>query len=265
MAETVVWNKKLLLAALAVGVVAVILFYVYSSMAERSLRGENIRVFKWQRTILANEKVSPQDVISVEIPQNQANALEGVVQDTERDKALLNEGMISRTVHKNDFVFYKDLLNAGGTGPDQGITGSKKALAIPIDPSAAPVGMLSVNGRIDLHGRVSMSGKPPQEYVLIRNLKVLGLGAQTAEADNWASRTKSAYQAGSTNYRSVTVEVDEDVALQLGDLLPHVDGKVWVIVRNRADASPDSFNGKINPELMAVLKQPVKDKGEVIP
>ena len=264
MAETVVWNKKLLLAALAVGVVAVVLFYTYSAIQEKSLRGENIRVFKWQRPVLANEKVNPQDVTSVEISQSQATALEGVVRDTDTDKALLQEGIVSRTVHKNDFVFYKDLLNANRTGPDQGITGSKKAMAIQIDPAVAPVGMLSVNGRIDLHGRVSMSGKPPREYVLIRNLKVLGLGAKTAEEDNWTARTKSGYESGAQNYRAITVEVDEDVAVQLGDLLPHVDGKVWVIVRNRNDTT-DSFQGKINPDLVPVLTQPVKDKTDVMP
>ena len=260
MAETIVWNKKLLIVSLILGVLAVVVYYLHEWSLQKRLRGETVRVLKWNRDMAAGEEVVEADFSIVDVSSSIANQVEGLVK--ENDKAFLIGAHLNRNVRKGDFVRYKDILESRVRTPDQDITLGMRALTIPIDPNYSPGEVIRVGSRVDLLGVVALKGKPPRAYTLVKNLRVLAVGG-VSEKPQPLSVTGKARRYGATRrvYRSVTVEVKPELAEKLVDLLLRIRGKVWVVVRNPAEPlKPNDFKG-INPEVEPILSQPLPSKG----
>ncbi len=270
MAENVVWNKKLLVVSLVVALAAVALFYVYDSLKQARLTGEMVEVLVWKRDLTPGEEIGRGDIGVTRIRREVLRDIQGVVTNAPEDRALVKEHTrVSRYVNKNDFVRFTDVRGGGRSAPSVKIRKGMRAVTVPVDPYTAPGQMLSVDDRVDLIGMVSLKGKPAKAYLLIENLRVLAVGGQPGEATQRApgGGNVQRYRPSRTVYRSVTVETIPEVAVQLANLLPRIQGKTWILVRNPADTqmlypNPKTRDhGAINPEVLPVLKQPLPEPG----
>ncbi len=255
MAETMVLNKKLLIVSLLLGALAVGMFYAYAHVQERRITGEVVQVLKWTRDMKRGEEIGRGDVTVVDIPGGSVS-LEGVA--IRSHLTLVVNNKVGARVEKNRFVFLSDVIGAGPRVPSDSIEMSKRGYTLEVDPGRAPGKMLRVNDRVDLLGGLIIGNKARRTYTLIENLRVLAVGGRPGDpGDDMSSRSSG----GSRTYRSITVEVEPEVAEQLTDLLRRVRddkgrlGRVLVVVRNRSDTKikTGQKEGQITPDALKAL------------
>ena len=251
-------SKNLLIVSLLVGVVAVILFFVYDSLKEKSLRGTPIRVLKWTRDLDPGDEIIEADIGDVEVNVQEMKAVEDVVKLSERN--LVPEGAhVNRKVSKNEFVRYNQIIEMRSATPSKGISVGMRAVTLSVDPYHTPGDLLRFNDRVDVIGLVSLRGKPAKAFVLIENLRILAVGGRSQSPDEEFGPARGRrYDPGMRTYRSISVEVKPEVAVQLADLMPRLRGKLWLVVRNPTDTQAD-FDNRLNPAVEQVLSQPLPD------
>jgi Flp pilus assembly protein CpaB len=252
-------NKKLMVVALVLGVLAVILFYAYDSLKESRFRGERVRVLRWARDLRAGDPVTGGDILDFEISATAVKALEGVIKAQERGSLFSKDTTVTRGVTKNDFVRYTDILGTAGNRPSDDITEGMLGVALPVDPVFTPGELLRVNDRVDLIGMLSLKGKPAEAYTLIENLRVVGVGGRAGSPEeDLGGHTGRRAEMGLRVYRSITVEVTPEVARQLAGIIPRVQGRIWPALRNPRYRKA-TFDNRLNPEVLEVIKQPLPE------
>ncbi len=258
MAEEVVRSKKLLVVALIMGVAAVALFYLYTSYKEQRLRGDEVRVLKWARDIDRGEEITGADVVDVPLSKRALGQVEGVMQLDDRDSLIAPGTVVNRRVRKNDFVRFKDVLETLSGRPSENITTGMVAFTLAVDPYHTPGDLLRVNDRVDVIGLVSIRGKP-ETHMLIQNLRVLVIGGSSVNPDEQIGGGTGRRAVKSMRvYRSVTVEVSPEVAVQLAGLMPRIQGKLFLVVRKPTDTKA-RYDNKLNPEILPVLNEPLPE------
>jgi Flp pilus assembly protein CpaB len=250
MAEQVVWNKKLLVVSLLLGIVAAGLFYAYDTIQQRRARGEIVQVLRWESDLKAGTVVSSEDVQAIDLPAGRSS-LEGVARP---DELPLIEGQpLIRSVKANSMVYLSDVDDRRQTRPSHAISEGMRGFPLRVDPNYTPGQMVQVNDRVDVLGVVPVQGRP-RPYLLVENLRVTGVGGRSPKPDEDFAADPG--DPGARIYRSVVVEVSPEVATQLANLLLRVQGKVWLLVRHPTDME-SQFSGRINPELRSLLGEPL--------
>lgn len=251
-------SRKLLMVSLLVGVVAVALFYVYDSIRTRTLRGRPVRVLKWTRDLSPGDEITEADITDMEVNVQEMEAVEDVIKYTQRH--LVPEGAhVNRKVSKGEFVRYNQVVGMQRATPSKGISEGMRAVTLSVDPYHTPGDLLRYNDRVDVIGLVSLKGKPARAFTLIENLRVLAVGGRSQSPDEEFGPLRGGrYDPGMRTYRSITVEVQPDVAVQLADLLPRLRGKLWLVVRNPTDTRAE-FDNKLNPKVEPALADQLPD------
>ncbi len=255
MGETVVWNKKLLVASLILAGFAVAMFYLYDNAQKNKLKGETVQVVQWKRSLSTGEEIADDDIGSM-IASASAKDLKGVVRWEDRN-LLLGGKRVNRPVSRGDRVYYNDIVGASERTPADVITLGMRGFTLPVDPNNTPGDMLRVGGRVDVLGMVQLKGQPAKTYTLVQNLRVLAVGGKV---QNPEESIKSGRTSGIRVYRSVTVEVSPALAEQLVDLWPRIQGKVWLTVRNPTEMPEKGSYTGINPKIESILSQPMPEK-----
>lgn len=241
-------NKKLLVIALISGLVAVGLFLAYDSAKEKQLTGDTVTVLKWTRDMNSGEEVSANDWVEVDVRRKEYNSK----MLTKDDRQLVSPGAkVNRKVSRDEYIHFSQLTGIEREGPSANIRKGWLAVSLPVDPYYTPGGLLQVGDRADLIGLISVKGKPAKAYVLIQNLRVVAVGGRGENPDDRFGASPSK-DSSARVYRSFTVEVKPEVAVQLADLMPRIDGKLWLAVRNPTDKDAQ-FDNRLNPEVEAVL------------
>lgn len=253
MAEEMLWNKKLLVISLILGVAAVALFYLYDTLQRQRVEGDTIQFLRWKRDMNPSDEVARTDVEVFDVSRRTQAAYEGVLQNSDTDWALVVNNRVNHSVRRTQPVRYADIMGTGAPPPADRISMGMRAYPIQVDPLSTGGGMLRVNDRVDLVGLVSLKGKT-RAYILIENLRVLGVGGR-GEAADLPGDEPSRRDPGQMVYRSITVEVAPEIALKLTELLPRVQGKLSVVQR-RPDDTTVKFKG-VNPALEDVLNEPL--------
>jgi Flp pilus assembly protein CpaB len=247
-------NKKLLVAALITGAVAMGLFYAYDTMKERQYTGDRVTVLKWTRDLNAGDEIAAADVAEAEVARSEFRTLGQVL--TQTDRNLVSPGKrVNRRVSRDDYISYAQLVGGGQESPSANIQKGKLGISIAVDPYFTPGSLLQVGDRADLIGLISVAGKPPRAYMLIQNLRVVGIGGRGESPDEKLAASANRPNAAATMYRSFTVEVTEPVALKLAELLPRVQGKLWLAVRNPTDTDA-KYDNVINGDVEKLLSTP---------
>ncbi|MDY7009480.1 MAG: Flp pilus assembly protein CpaB [Planctomycetota bacterium] len=259
MAETVVWNKKLLVASLILAGFAVVMFYLYDKAQKNKLKGETVQVLQWKRSLTAGEEIGEEDVGPIDASLSSKD-LKGVIR-WENKSIVLGGRRVNRSVSKGDRVYYNDIVGASEKTPADEITPGMRGFTLQVDPNYTPGDMLRVGGRVDVMGMVRLKGKPAKTYTLVQNLRVLAIGGKARKTEeSLGSKRERQYNSGISVYRSVTVEVSPTLAEQLVDLMPRIMGKVWLTVRNPTDMPGRGSYTGINPQVESVLSQPLPNK-----
>ena len=258
MAETVVWNKKLLVASLILGGFAVAMFLLYDSVQKKKLSGDVVQILQWKRDLAAGEEIGDADITVVNI---NASAMDLTPVLRKENKIVVIGGHVNRAVRRGDPIYYKDILGGTTRTPADDISKGMRGFTLRVDPNYTPGDMLRVGGRVDVLGMVRLKGKPAKTYTLVQNLRVMAIGGKGAKPEEpFGSKRGRRYDPGMRVYRSVTVEVSPALAEQLVDLMPRILGKVWLTVRNPTDAPKKTDFKGINPKVESILSQPLPEK-----
>ena len=260
--EEVVWNKTLLVVSVLLGLLAAGLFYAYDWRMKKKLTGETVTVLRWKRSLHRGDLVALSDIEEVTLRKQIAGELKGVV--TLKDRTLLEGGNVrlARDVRKYDFVLLNDILGTTLDSPSRGIGEGMRAVTLRVDPNMTPGDMLRVNDRVDVVSLVSFPGRPLRAYVILKNVRVKGIGGRSANPEERVARGTAAgrYRPSMRTYRSITVEVKSETVQQLAELLPRLRGKLIVALRPLPkDQLAAEEGGELNPELLPLLKQPLPD------
>ena len=258
MAETVVWNKKLLVASLILGGFAVAMFLLYDWAQKTKLSGEVVWILQWKRDLASGAEIGEADIAVVKTSTSAMN-LKGVLR--KENKSVVIDGHVNRLVRRGNPIYYSDITEThSGTSADA-ISKGMRGFTLRVDPNYTPGDMLRVGGRVDVLGMVRLKGKPAKTYTLVQNLRVMAIGGKGAKPEEpFGSKRGRRYDPGMRVYRSVTVEVSPALAEQLVDLMPRILGKVWLTVRNPTDAPKKTDFKGINPKVESILSQPLPEK-----
>lgn len=254
MGETVVWNKKLLVASLILAAFAVAMFYLYDAAQKKKLSGETVQVVQWKRSLATGEEIADDDIGPM-IASSSVKDLQGVIR-WENRSIVLGKRRVNRSVSRGDRVYYNDIVGASEKTPADDITPGMRGFTLGVDPNYTPGDMLRVGGRVDVLGMVQLKGQPAKTYTLVQNLRVLAVGGKVKSEESIESRRTSGIRV----YRSVTVEVSPALAEQLVDLWPRIQGKVWMTVRNPTEMPEKGSYTGINPKIESILSQPMPEK-----
>jgi Flp pilus assembly protein CpaB len=216
-------------------------------------------VLKWRADRKEGQEVTADDIQVVDISREQAQKIVGVVKSTPEDRALVIGGQLKRDVTRSDFVRFSDVLENRGDVPSQRIKmGGFRAFPLRVDPQRTVGDLLRVGDHIDIIGLVSVGGKPAKAYTLISNVRVLAVGGRS-ETPEERSRVRGRTSQNLRVYRTLTIELKLTTCEQMAELLPRVRGKIWVVVRNPNEKANPNVDGKINPQLLPVLEEPLPE------
>jgi hypothetical protein len=262
MAETVVWNKKLLVASLIAAILAAFLVYIYTSMQESKARGDMVRVWKWKRDIPAGGAIRPEDLEVVEIPISTIDNLKNVVKES--DSAHPEEAYhnVKDPVRKEAMVRFSDFGEKGFSSGTDFFTPGKRGYTLRIDPNETPAN-LRVKGFIDIRGRVRVAGATRDLWIL-KNVRVVGIGGEGLGTDIDAGSTGVPVRAaGQRMFRSIEIELDPDVCGQMFQVEAFVE-KFKIFDRKTGDGGDPRNDGKLDKDVLdsGVLSQKVPPRSD---
>ena len=260
MSETVVRNKKLLITALLLAVLAMVLVYAYLTMQSMEIEASQVKVLKWRVNRTEGQEITKEDISAVEIPVGTFEELKNVVKSNPVNIDFIVGGHLSRDAKRNDFVRFSDMVKNRLDVPSRGINddGGFRAFPLRVDPQRTVGDLLRVNDRIDIIGLISIGGKPARGFTMLENVRVLAVGGRSESPGDRSRAPRRRAQQNLRVYRTLAIELQIATAIQMAELLPRVRGKIWIVLRH-PDESDDRFDGKLNPKLLPVLDEPLPE------
>lgn len=263
MAETVVWNKKLLVASLVAAVLAAALVYIWSLSQENKARGEQVRVWKWTRDIPAGSAIRPEDLEVVGIPLSTVDNIKNVVKESDSARPEEQYKVVRDSVRKEAMVRFSDFGEKGVSSGTDFFNPGKRGYTLKVDPNETPAN-LRVKGFIDIMGRVRVGGGTRDLWIL-KNVRVVGVGGEGLGADFDEGSTAVPMKAtGQRMFRSIEIELDPEVCRLMFQLEAFVD-KFKIFDRKTGDGGDPRNDGKIDKEVTdaGVLLQKVPPRSDL--
>ena len=216
--------------------------------ARKARRGNTVDVLAWTRDLEIGRIITASDVKAVTVPRSLLQEMDGILAATPMDLSTVDGADVDRQVRRGDFVRYSDLLDLP-PAPSESVAPGRVAVTLPVDPAHGPGSLLRAHDSVNLIGLLSIGGRPAKAYTLITNVRVITApGAEPPRHQRVGPRPDS-----------IAVEVTPKVAEQLADLMPRLRSKaLWVVLRNPRD-TPGSLDGKINPEILPALAEPLPE------
>ena len=242
-------NKGLLLAALALGVVVVIVFNVFIQRARSIARGAMVEVLYFNSDMQIGDEIEDNDMSTREIEQDTFNAIGGLARA--KDKGSFSHQLVSQPIRRGQFVSWAHIGGSSAASPASNVTPGLRGHTVLIDSSTSPGTMLRAGDRIDLIGIFEVEPGRPRAYTVLRNVKVLAIGGQAPTDPSRFSSQRAPRE--SRAYRSIALDVSPDVALGLTNLGTKVLGSYTVDVRNPSDLA--GGGGTIRPPLDEFAEQ----------
>jgi len=245
-------SKWLLLTAVVLGVLVVVIYNAHIRAIRQEFAGNKISLVKVTRDFKRGEKITVRYVEREQIPRSSAKAFGNVLRWKDLDILRENGGrVVNQPINKGQLLLWDHLLDFRRTRPSSTLREGMVAIPIEFDADQSLGDILSVGDTVNLKGMFAIGGKSARMYRIISGLRVLNVGGRGA-AEQTPGR--SARAGSMRNYRKITVEVDEDVSLQLSNIFSHMLGKVQLELRRR-DAKLPADAGQINPALTTLATQ----------
>ena len=239
-------NWPLLITSILLAIVVVLIYNIHIAKIRQSYKGRTVMLLKFNRDMNVAEKLKDRDVRLVEVPASAAQQLSDVV-DEDGYAFVTTSGLLQHAVQKDQWVLWSHVVRNDKDNPSANISPGKVAFPLEIDPQLAPGTILRVNDLIDVVGILSVNGQPPRAYRIMEAVRVHTIGGMGAKDVKTFGRG-SIGDDGLSRYRTITIEVDEKIYLDLTNVLTHVQDSLRIVVRNPAQR-PSPLAGKVNPEL----------------
>ena len=237
----VVRNKGLLIAAVALGVLVIIIYNWQIRSARQAGVGETVLVVELRQNLTAN---TPIDRKAVEIRQLETHFVRSlgnviVLEQGEQDLKDVVGRTVNQDVQRGEYLRWHQITgHPSARTASAAIEEGMVAYPIAVDPVRSPGTILSVGDRVTILGklRLKKEGKyePLQSYAIIERVPVLTIGGVARSSAVGLSR-RGIGRAGMRTYRSIAVMVTPETARELDNVLTHVAGSLTVVVCSPED------------------------------
>jgi len=242
-------NKWPLVAAVALAVIVAVIYNVHIRRVRLSARGQTVKVLRIVSDMDPGDEITRKDVIVQEVSTQLKAGLGKVV--TIKNESELRAVLgyrLNRPAKRDEFLRWTHITENQADSPSQRIPIGMVGVTLDIEPRKGPGENLRVGDRINILGKISVNNGPVRFYRIIEGVKVLEVGGRGAGEKSYTGRPGRSVSEGVRSYRSIEIEVDPDVSLQLKNVLSHVQGSIHIERRNpREKLSPGP--PQINPEL----------------
>ncbi len=245
-ATSAVKNKGLLIAAGVIGLLVVVVYMFHMDRVAKMNRGEIVKVIVVSRTYEAGEPLDIKDLEVKEIRTRFSKGLGDVVTGQDPEEVAGDNAPVLRAIHKDEFLRWSHVSVTDINTPSDIIEKGKVSYTVSIDPATSPGMMCNVGDRVTLIGKLALKGQPMKYYPLIKGVKVRAIGGLAAKTVISRGKRRTISQGNRRTYRSISIEVSLNTAVQLANVKSHVQGPIQVVVHSRKDVSGSSKFSK-NP------------------
>ena len=224
-------NKGLLLAAIAVGVVVVIIYNVHIERARRLAEGDRVEVLRYTRDIRAGEVLKPRDLKIDEVDADTAKSIDGWARRRQMDSMLTMT--LRQDVRANQPALMGHVVGGLNDRPAELVTPGMVGKTLELDSTTSPGTICRIGDRVNITAIFEVDPGRPQAYRVVSDVKVLSIGGM-GPTDPSVQDSRRA-RSNSRTYRSIMIEVSPDVSLLLDNLQTRLIGDWGVEIRNPAD------------------------------
>jgi len=246
-----VQNIWLLFIALGLGLLVVIIYNVHIYKVRQEGRGANVNLLRVTRDIERGEKLIVDDLLVQPVPKQYETSLGNVVPGSNLDFAI--GSTVNQPIEKDQWLLWGHITGDPAGNISNSLSAGFVAVAVPLDTKKVPGDILHQNDRVNIVGDVARNNMAPTPCRIIKGARVIaigGVGPQNTRTIERGSRTAS---GTSRSYRSITIELPEDVSLEFSSALKCVSGDCWIeLISSREPKSPE-YN-KITQEMKDLMK-----------
>lgn len=237
-------NKGMLITAIVLAVLVVVIYNIHVYQIKREGKGKIVKLLRVNKDMSAGDKITAKDLATVSVEKEYTNSFGNVV--TEQNQEYAIGSTLSEPVRKDQWLLWEYITQQEAAQPSRKIDPAKIARVLEIDSAESLGDILRVGDRVNILAKLSIPGKGIGTYRIIEGIKVLAIGGQGLYDEQSTKRARQFAAEGLRSYRSVTIEIDPDVSLQLSNILSYRVGNIQLELRNPSQSLP-SWAGKINP------------------
>lgn len=243
-------NLWLLLVSLGLGLIVVVIYNVHIYNVRREGRGQNVELLRVTRDIDPGEKLKEEDVEVRVLPKQYEGSLGNVLHKEDLEGYLGDS--VNRRIQKGGFLLYDHMTGTDVSKPSSQIRLGNVAITVPLDSKVVPGDILRTNDQVNILAMIGEKGAL-KTYRILRGVRVLAIGGEgidpgkVLKSDSRVKRLRT--------YRSITIELPEEVSIQLANVLTHVSGGCWVELRPISERKEVA---RINPELSKLADAPAR-------
>jgi len=255
----VIRNKGLLIAAVTLGVLAIIIYNWQIRSARQKGVGETVFVVELRQNLAANTEI---DRKAIEIRQLETHFVRSlgnviVLNDGEPDLKNVVGRTVNQDVQRGEYLRWDQITgNPSARTASAAIEKGMVAFPIAVDPVTSPGTILSRGDRVTILGklRLKKDGKysPLQSYAIIERVPVLAIGGIASRSETGLGRRRIG-RAGMRTYRSIAIMGTPKTATELDNVLTHVAGSLTVVVCSPEDRGRRLEKARVHESLRGLL------------
>ena len=228
-------NKKLLIIALVLGCVVAIVYNIQMGKVRSAGRGKMVKFLRFRTDAEEDSVIDKQTLREFEVPESVADAMGDFV-TADKEGSLRGEA-ISENVQKGDLLEWEHVIKQNVSSPSETIGEGMVAHTLAVDPRRVPGNLLRRGDRVHVKGMLPDPKGTLQSTYIIRGVRILAIAGKGAETTSAQSKSRTRNKAASS-YGSITIEVTEEISLQLDNIISYVQGPVRIVVLNPNDMIP---------------------------
>ena len=262
-------NNRALTLSLVMAVLAIFFVQSYVSSIEEATKkkfGTQVLVVQAKRDIKEMETIDETMLELTLVPKRflepSAISLEKKKQDADVIKSMkdLAGNVAVVPIKKGEQITYNKIIEPGmRTGLSPQITPGKRAISVPVTEITGVSKLVKPGDRVDLIAVLDMGGGKQNKIskTVLQDVGVLAVGhnvtdniPRLVEMDSFSGKPKVTSLTQTTNFSTVTLEVDPMQAQMIALVLSNSDNALTLALRNNDDADRTNFAGVTLPDVL---------------
>ena len=255
-----VGGAKVVIAALSLGVIAVVILSFYIQSVKSQVAAQQFTVFVLERNIKPADRLNVKDWKAVSVPDKPVfrtgfEGLNAIISNNGSDEALraqITGGKQWEITAQKGAVITHAFFTRPQELADLDIEAGKVRIALPIKSNLTPGG-LRPGMYVDLAAPMLTGGQIPQTMIVMQNVRIKSVGTYTLAEESTGDQSRTI-----RSFNSVSIDVDQDVAIALSTLekMVKVIGQFEIFIAPEgATRIPDWVPGKVNPMVLEQVRK----------
>ena len=218
---------------------------------------ETVMAFRYDRDIKAGATITDADLVRVKIPKVFAEAVGRLLGEDEKDSLAVGL-KIDRDVSKDEFAMLGHFTTRP-PGPEDDTDEDMVRTTIRIDGKPALGTPLRIGNHINILGALPTKDGSHRTYRIIEWLEVVDISdpiTRTAGGQNPSGDSSNTAKRSSRVYKTITIKVQRNAALQWSNLQTHLRGIPLVEICPSRYPPKKGAYGKIADELLPFTTKP---------